>query len=85
MHRRHFLQTAFGAAATAAFGSRAPLWGAKASQAGDIVSLGPDKIKLTRPQYRLVYHVDDSKRRLTIIAVGSRQDIYNSLQNRQSK
>lgn len=48
MHRRHFLQTAFGATATAAFGSRAPLWGAKARQATDIVSLGPDKIKLTR-------------------------------------
>ena len=29
------------------------------------------KIKLTRPQYRLVYHVDDSKRRLTIVAAGS--------------
>ena len=48
MHRRHFLQTAFGATATAALGSRAPLWGAKARQATDIVSLGPDKIKLTR-------------------------------------
>ena len=43
------------------------------------------KIKLTRPQYRLVYHVDDSKRRVTIVAAGSRQDIYNSLRNRQSK
>jgi mRNA interferase RelE/StbE len=43
------------------------------------------KIKLTRPQCRLVYHVDDSKRRLTIVATGSRQDIYSSLQNRQSK
>jgi len=48
MHRRNFLQTAFGAAATAAFGSRAPLWGATARHASDIVSLGPDKIKLTR-------------------------------------
>ena len=48
MHRRHFLRTAFGTAATAAFGSRTPLWGAKARQASDIVSLGPDKIKLTR-------------------------------------
>lgn len=33
-------------------------------------------IKLTRPQYRLVYHVDDECKRLTIIAVGSRQAIY---------
>ncbi len=41
------------------------------------------KIKLARPQYRLVYHVNDAKQCLTIIAVGSRQDIYSSLQNRQ--
>jgi mRNA interferase RelE/StbE len=34
------------------------------------------KIKLTHPQYRLVYHVDDEHKRLTIIAVGSRQAIY---------
>jgi mRNA interferase RelE/StbE len=36
------------------------------------------KIKLTRPQYRLVYHVDDERKRLTIIAVGSRQAIYEA-------
>lgn len=41
------------------------------------------KIKLTRPQYRLVYHVDDVKRRITIIAVASRQDIYRSLEHRK--
>ena len=41
------------------------------------------KIKLTRPQYRLVYHVNDASRRITIIAVGSRQDIYDSLKGRQ--
>ncbi len=29
------------------------------------------KIKQARPQYRLVYHVDDSRRRLAIIAVAS--------------
>ncbi len=43
------------------------------------------KTKLTRPQYRLVYHVDDSRRRLTIIAIGSRQEIYSSFQGREPK
>lgn len=43
------------------------------------------KIKLTRPQYRLVYHIDDSKRRLTIIAVASRRDIYGSLPGREPR
>ena len=41
------------------------------------------KIKLNRPQYRLVYHVNDATQRITIIAVDSRQDIYDSLQGRQ--
>lgn len=43
------------------------------------------KIKLIRPQYRLVYHVDDSKRRITIIAVASRQNIYGDLPKRHLK
>lgn len=43
------------------------------------------KIKLTRPQYRLVYHVDDSRRRLTIVAVASRQTIYEILTKRVGK
>ena len=43
------------------------------------------KIKLTRPQYRLVYHVDDARRRLSVVAVGSRQEIHSSLQGREPK
>ena len=42
MHRRHFLQTAFAAAASA------PLSGARTLRANDVVQLGPDKIRLTR-------------------------------------
>jgi predicted aldo/keto reductase-like oxidoreductase len=43
MHRRHFLQTAFGAAASRA------VWGAPGTlRASDVVQLGPDKIRLTR-------------------------------------
>jgi predicted aldo/keto reductase-like oxidoreductase len=42
MQRRHFLQTAFGTAASRA------LWGARTLQATDVVQLGPDKIRLTR-------------------------------------
>ena len=43
------------------------------------------KIKLTRPQYRLVYHIDGSRKRVTVIAVASRQDIYESLKRRSVK
>ncbi len=43
------------------------------------------EIKLTRPQYRLVYRLDDAKRRPTIIAVASRQDIYAGLYRRQPR
>lgn len=45
------------------------------------------KIKLARPrpQYRLVHHVDDSRRRRIIIAIASRQAIYSSLQGREPK
>ena len=43
------------------------------------------KIKLTRPQYRLVYHIDDSRKRVTVIAVASRDDIYASLKRRSVK
>jgi predicted aldo/keto reductase-like oxidoreductase len=42
MQRRHFLQTAFGTAASTA------LWGARTLRATDVVQLGPDKIRLTR-------------------------------------
>ena len=42
------------------------------------------KIKITTPQFRLAYHVDDKARRLTILAVSSRDDVYALLTTRQS-
>ena len=51
------------------------------------LSSSPDlyKIKIATPQFRLVYHVDDSKARLTILAVTSRDDVYDVLANRLKK
>ena len=48
------------------------------------LSGSPDlyKIKITTPQFRLVYHVDDAHQRLTILAVTSRDDVYDVLANR---
>ncbi|MEK7403704.1 MAG: aldo/keto reductase [Acidobacteriota bacterium] len=46
--RRDFLRTVLGAAGATALGGRAPLWGAKAPAANDVVHLGPDKIRLAR-------------------------------------
>ena len=40
------------------------------------------KIKITTPQFRLAYHVDDKSRLLTILAVSSRDDVYELLQAR---
>lgn len=40
------------------------------------------KIKITTPQYRLVYHVDDIKKIVTILAVSSRADVYDELKAR---
>jgi mRNA interferase RelE/StbE len=40
------------------------------------------KIKITTPQYRLVYHVDDAARLLTIMSVASRDDVYDELRAR---
>ena len=40
------------------------------------------KIKITTPQYRLIYHVNDSKRLLTILAVATRDDVYEELRMR---
>ena len=37
------------------------------------------KIKITTPQFRLAYHVDDQLRRVTIVAVASRDDVYQQL------
>ncbi len=41
------------------------------------------KIKVTTPQFRLAYHVDDKSRLLTILAVSSRDDVYELLQARR--
>ena len=51
------------------------------------LSGSPDlyKIKITTPQFRLVYHVDDVRKRLTILAVTSRDDEYDVLANRLKK
>ena len=40
------------------------------------------KIKITTPQFRLIYHVNDSKRLLTILSVASRDDVYEELRSR---
>ena len=42
------------------------------------------KIKITTPQFRLAYHVDDKPKRLTILAVSSRDDVYALLQERSN-
>ena len=42
------------------------------------------KIKITTPQFRLAYHVDEKVRLLTILAVSSRDDVYELLQARRS-
>ncbi len=42
------------------------------------------KIKITTPQCRLAYHVDDVARRLTIVAVSSRDDVYELLKGRKA-
>ena len=43
------------------------------------------KIKITTPQFRLAYHVDDSQRVVTLLAVSSRDDIYAMLEERLAK
>lgn len=40
------------------------------------------KIKITTPQYRLIYHVSDAKRLLTILSVATRDDVYAELRLR---
>jgi len=40
------------------------------------------KIKITTPQFRLIYHVNDAKRLLTILSVASRDDVYKELRAR---
>jgi mRNA interferase RelE/StbE len=43
------------------------------------------KIKITTPQYRLIYHVNDAKRLLTILSVATREDVYEELRIRLEK
>ncbi len=38
------------------------------------------KIKITSPQFRLAYHVDDRRRMVTLLAVSSRDDVYALLE-----
>lgn len=40
------------------------------------------KIKITTPQFRLIYHVNDAKRLLTILSVATRDDVYEELRRR---
>jgi mRNA interferase RelE/StbE len=42
------------------------------------------KIKITTPQFRLAYHVNDPLCLVTILAVSSRDDVYSLLQLRTS-
>ena len=43
------------------------------------------KIKITTPQFRLIYHVNDTKKLLTIISVATRDDVYAELRARLGK
>lgn len=51
------------------------------------LSGAPDifKIRITTPQFRLAYHVDDAQKRLSILAVTSRDDVYATLADRLKK
>ena len=40
------------------------------------------KIKITTPQYRLAYHVDDTARLVIILAVSTRDDVHALLAGR---
>lgn len=42
------------------------------------------KIKITTPQFRLAYHVNDAKRCITILAVSTRDDVYALLHSKRS-
>jgi mRNA interferase RelE/StbE len=42
------------------------------------------KIKITTPQFRLAYHVSDEAKLLTILAVSSRDDVYELLSARRN-
>ena len=49
--------------------------------AKDALHGAPDlyKIKITAPQYRIAYHVDAKRRQLTILAISTRDDVYELL------
>jgi mRNA interferase RelE/StbE len=40
------------------------------------------KIKIAMPQFRLIYHVNDTKHLLTILSVATRDDVYEELRKR---
>lgn len=40
------------------------------------------KIKITTPQFRLAYHVNDATQCVTILAISSRDDVYDLLKLR---
>jgi mRNA interferase RelE/StbE len=40
------------------------------------------RIKITTPQYRLIYHVNDEAKLLTILSVATREDVYEELKAR---
>ncbi len=40
------------------------------------------KIKITTPQYRLIYHVNDVARVITLLAIATRDDVYQELKSR---
>ncbi len=40
------------------------------------------KIKITTPQFRLIYHVNDAEQLLTILSVATRDDVYAELKAR---
>ena len=40
------------------------------------------KIKITTPQFRMAYHVNDHAKLVTILAVSSRDDVYELLSGR---
>ena len=42
------------------------------------------KMKITTPQFRLAYHVDDAAHLVTILAVSTRDDVYALLRERSS-
>jgi mRNA interferase RelE/StbE len=42
------------------------------------------KIKITTPQFRLAYHVNDATLCVTILAVSSRDDVYDLLKFRST-